>query len=325
MLTISPEALEKVLEFATDKAADLVVGIIGTVIGFLLGFVLYFREQTDAKLKEELDTQQRHIDQIRWLAGVLRQLVAYATQQVEEVEAFTQKIKEDPSTIHQLPTVASYAVQRLMSPDNAPTFHAYNTVFSSELDKEATYRDLIKKSDFVAAHTTFTLDRFQNYMASLYRKQLAIKELVQSATDELSTVGFHMKPKGELSKFHKTELYDILGNALLAYNVSPGYKNQSLRELTDNFTKPLQQLLGKQQHIRFHELTLKFKRVNVVFSDLVSDAESFRRGFDQTEQKEAIKQLELIRQSLETKCDTAEILLRRWFSQVSFKKGLCYC
>jgi hypothetical protein len=311
MLTISAEAIEKVLEFATDKAADLVVGIIGTVIGFLLGFVLYFRELTDAKLKEELDTQQRHIDQIRWLAGVLRQLVAYATQQVEEVEVFAQKIKEDPSTIHQLPTIASYAVQRLMSPDNAPTFHAYNTVFSSDSDKETTYRDLIKKSDFVAAHTTFTLDKFQNYIASLYRKQLVIKELVQEATDDLSTIGFLMKPKGELSKYYKTELYDTLGNALIEYNISPGYKNQSLRELTDNFTKPLQQLLGQQQHIRLLELTLKFKRVNVVFSDLVSDAESFRKGFDQTQQKDAIKQLELIRQNLENKCDTAERSLRK--------------
>lgn len=58
-----------------------------------------------------------------------------------------------------------------------------------------------------------------------------------------------------------------------------------------------------------NELSIKFKNINVAFTDLLFDSETFRKGFeqDQQKQKEAIEQLGTIRKRLEDKCDIAEV------------------
>ena len=304
---MSTEQLNKLLEFVTDKSADLVIGIIGTVIGFLLGFVLYFKEQSDAKLKEELDTEQRHIDQIRWLAGVFKQLISYAKQQSNELQTFIGELRSDPSENHQLRSIASYASQRLMNPDNAPTFHAYYTLFTHDSDKEESYRELVRVSDFVVAHIALILGKFDRYQQNIYERRLKLKAMIEEVADDLASLHLSMKPGGSQSNYANSWTHQSINIALVFYGKHLIELARPLKDFVNDFVTPLKRTLLVHPHIEGADsLLIKCKRINTAFSDLIRESQDFANGFDLDRESSQFERLEEICKELERKCDTAE-------------------
>lgn len=296
-----------------DKWEDLIVTTVGTVLGFGTAILLYLQQIADTKRKEQTEELRRHIEHVRWLLGVFKQLIDYAKQQSEELDSFLQKLHKEPSEIHQLPSIASYAIQRLMSPDNAPTFHSYNTLFANDLDKENNYRDLIRASDAVVASISLIIDKFQEYRKSLYSRKLALKAMIEENADDLSSLYLSMKPGGTQPSWFDSWTYKSLNIYLIFYNKHLIKFSRPQKDFISDFVTPLKRVLVVHPHIQGADTLLsKLKKSNVSFTDLVFESYNFQTGLkrDATKQRQAIRQLEKIYNKLKEKCDIAESSLK---------------
>lgn len=267
------------------------------------------RQVARTKEADLLAIRQRRIDHIKWLTGILQQVIDYATDQGAELDKLTAAIDADPSELHPLGIIASSSIQRLTRADNEATFHAYNTVFIDLPDKEKQYKDLLKYTDFLTAQIEDLLARYRRYQQSLYDRQLRLKFILEQSVNELSTLKNTMDFGGAQANYAGSSFYNDVNNMLLL-NRTLMARAAKFKQIQVELIRPLILiLLSERQFPGADAISKKLKDFNTGFTDLQHDSGNFKNGLNTKLLRAANDKLEGIRKRLEEGYTAAESAL----------------
>jgi hypothetical protein len=304
-----------------DKFEDLLVAFFGAAFGGFLGIgaalYVYQRQTEDTIAAEQQAIQQRRIDHIRWLSGILLQVINYATNQATEMEALVAEMVKEPSEVHQLGIIANSSIERLTRADNEATFHAYNTIFADDPDRDKHYGELLGITDFLAASVAQVHKSFQGYLKNLYERQLRIKSMLEQAANDLATLKLSMDFGGPNVHEFNTPFYKKTNQGLLVYT-SLVVRLRPMKELVADFVNPMLQVLVDNPHFPgANDLTMKLKDINVAFTDLKRESEHSQQAFNPNKLREPAGRVETVRSRLENGIRSAESVLNKQAPTVS--------
>jgi hypothetical protein len=294
--------------FIIKHIAEIVVNAIGAYLGFIGAAIIYMIQVDTDRAKTQRETIEKHKEHLRYFAGVLAEVVEYAKNQAGALDAIGVAIQKEPSVIHQLGFVASGAIDRLNRADNEAAFHAYGTLFASNAQREKDYQYILSQADFLSAQLIRIKQSFVDYRDSLYKRQLKLKELIQTIADETAFLLKESKeiaPTAAFGKYAPNAL-DELNSILLEY-VDLNSRIVPFEEYFDKFVRPLKLwLINNENYIplkhsmyqRSQNLLRLTKGASVTFTDLTSNSLQFVHSFDASLLREPSKRIENLLKSL---------------------------
>jgi hypothetical protein len=218
-------------------------------------------------------------------------------------------MQQEPSEVHQLGIIANSSIERLTRADNEATFHAYNSVFPVDPEKEKHYGELLGTTDFLATQMAAVLKSFQGYLKNLYERQLKIKGMIEQSANDLATLKLSMDGTGLNAGLHGTPFYIQVNQALLDYT-SLIVKLSPMKVIVANFVNPLLQLLVANRQVPgSNDLTTKLKNINVAFTDLQRESQHSQQAFDPEKLRKPARKLETVRERLENGIRSSEASL----------------
>jgi len=313
-----------IANFFPEKLGDLVVAFFGASVGVFFGITyalhIYQKQVNDSKEAEERvnhqtklakkrTLQQRRIDHIRWLSGILKQVINYANNQADEMNLLAEEMQKEPSEVHQLGIIANSSIERLTRADNEATFHAYNTISPEDPERDKHYGELLGITDFLAAQISQVLKGFQGYLKNMYERQLRIKAMLEQAANDLATLKSSMDFGGQQAHATGSPFHNDVNRLLLDYT-SLIVRSRPMREIVTDFVNPLLKVLVAKPHFPgSNELTMKLKDINIAFTDLKRESEHSIESFKPEKLKEPASRLSVVRDGLENGIKSSEASL----------------
>lgn len=295
-------------KFINQHLGEIAVNAIGAYLGFVGAAIIYVIQVVNDRAKGQRDTLEKHKEHLRYFAGVLKEVVEYANNQASTLDDIVVAIQAQPSVIHQLPLVTSGSIDRLNRADNEAAFHAYNTLFASNAQREKDYQYILSQADYLAAQLSRVKQSFINYRDNLYKRQLKLKELIQTIADETAFLLKESKesvPTYTFNRYAPKAIGD-LNNILLDY-VSLNSRLVLFEEYFENFIRPLKLWLHANEdyiplqhnmHQRSENLVRLTKGASVALTDLNANSLQFVSAFEASLLREPSKRLENLLKTL---------------------------
>jgi hypothetical protein len=286
--------------FFTKNMDDIVINIIGATVGAFLGLLaayLIYLVQTRATARIDASAAlERKKEHLRYLAGILEDVVTYGKNQVKEIEDFTAKMKLEPTVIHQLAFIASESISRLSQADNESTFHAYNTIFATEAEREKDYKRMLSQTDVLTALLSSVKQSFKHYMDALYKHQLRFKSLVDTSSNEADLLWHEIKADVPRTlRFAQQEPAAIKELNRLVRTYDTLSKQGKLLEAYHNeYVVPLKEWLHTYRQLlpqRGINLQVLLRDTSVVYTDLKNESDNFLQAFDTKKLNEPLQKV----------------------------------
>ncbi|MDU0372239.1 hypothetical protein ACFST9_13690 [Hymenobacter monticola] len=301
------------ISFFTENATDIKVNVLGAALGAFLGLVAayyVYKLQVWASNRSEKEAARRkHQEHLSYFAGVLQDVLTYATAQADALDKFVSEIAAAPTTIQRLGLVVSGSVGRLNRADSEATFHAYNALFADNAEHEKNYKRMLSLTDSLTARVGAVRDSFERYRDSAYQRHLRFKEQVQKSSNDVAALldeydasrteriikradpTAQIIAEAELGKLNDLLLdYGKLNARVVPLEL---YMEQYVRPLKEWLSENNRFLTPKGKNLR--EL---LKDASVVFTDLKKDALDFQAAFASGDIRKTIKALSESRDAL---------------------------
>jgi hypothetical protein len=293
--------------FFIDNMDDIIVNIIGATVGAFLGLLaayLIYLIQTRATARiDAFAALERKKEHLRYLAGILEDVVTYGENQVKEIEDFTAKMKLDPTDIHQLAFIASESISRLSQADNESTFHAYNTIFATEAEHEKDYKRMLSQTDVLTARLSSVKQSFKHYMDALYKHRLRFKSLVDTSSNEADLLWQEIKadvPRAlRFAQQDPTAITEL--NRLVSTFDTLSKQGKPLEAYYNEYIIPLKEWLHTYRQLlpqRGINLQVLLRDASVVHTDLKNESDNFLQAFDTEKLNEPLKKVKTLYEKL---------------------------
>jgi hypothetical protein len=224
--------------YPQGDSSGLLTNLIGALIGATVALFVFYSKTSLDKRKEREQKKQNEINQLKYFASMIEQIIKYGEKQSEGYANLSQKIKSDPLSISALELFVATNLNRLIKDaDHEKIFHAYLNQFGSDVERIKKFQKIYSDLDFLYEVNELAKSAQEKLALFLIEKLTIYKKIAEEDIFNYCHVLLIKIEKEEIN-YQKDSFYISIKEIFVKYRSNPSIQ-QTVYSLQENFIIPL--------------------------------------------------------------------------------------